>query len=301
MNKARAMLDALMGPGRDVADTDTKGSKEKFKDPSVCKRFLVGHCPFDKEALGGKRIFDACDKMHSELMRAQFDEHPEAETLRGDYEKQLLRDLEYTVRECGKHIASEKQRIKEDLRRKKPPLPTHVNDKLAAMKRESSAKITEAEKLDDDSLKEKESLITEAKGIMKERELLQEEETKIAIERVVPEETCEICGVSFTGKDGDAAHLQFRIHAAYQGIREKRAELLPKIEGRRKKDEDDKDKRKEDRDGRSGKERDRDRARDRDRDRDREKNRSRSHGGRGKQKGSDRRNRSRSRDQRRRR
>jgi len=230
MNKARAMLDALMGPGRDAVIKDKAVSKEKFKDRSVCKSFLVGCCPLDKELLGGRRKFQPCDRLHSELMRDQFAAHPEVERLRPEYERLRLQDLEYCVRECENHIASERQRIREDLRRRKPALPGGVNDKLALMKRESSAMIQRAEDLDDDKLAEKQTLITRAAEMMKEREDYQQEETKKAIEALAPEEVCETCGVSYIGKDGDAAHHTFRIHDAYVLIRQQISELRPKLD-----------------------------------------------------------------------
>lgn len=234
MNKARAMLDALMGPGRDEAVKDDGKNKEKFKDESVCKNFLVGMCPFDKDMLGGKRKFPVCEKIKSQMMRDQFEKHPEAATLRLEYEEKLLQDLEHCVRECESHVAKERTRIREDLRRKKPALPGFVNDKLAIMKRESSAMIQRAEALDDNELKEKEVLITKAAALMKEREEYQNAETQKAIDAVVPEEVCEICGVSYIGKDGDAAHLGFRVHDAYVRIRAKIAELRPKFAAKEK-------------------------------------------------------------------
>mmetsp|Transcript_12515 Transcript_12515/g.18125 ORF Transcript_12515/g.18125 Transcript_12515/m.18125 type:complete len:140 (+) Transcript_12515:185-604(+) len=85
MNKARAMLDALMGPDRDSMDKSNKKT-EKFKDASVCKAFLVGRCPFDGTMLGGKRKFPVCDLLHSETMKAQLEAHPEAESLKLEYE-----------------------------------------------------------------------------------------------------------------------------------------------------------------------------------------------------------------------
>jgi len=283
MNKTRAMLDALMGPGRDVLVKDKGASKEKFKDQSVCKNFLIGMCPHDKDMLGGKRKFAPCDKLHSELMKDQYNAHPDFDRYQHEYEKLSLQELEFCTRECETHIANERQRIREDLRRKKPALPGYVNDKLAIMKRESSAMIQRAETLDDDQLREKEALITKANEIMKDREDFQEAETKKAIEAIVPEEVCEICGVSFMGKDGDAAHQAFRIHDAYRKIRAKIKELRPRIEEReqkkiQEKEREAKKKRKEEweeaakNEGKEGRNGDNNGAggRDRDRDKDRE-------------------------------
>mmetsp|Transcript_44563 Transcript_44563/g.129585 ORF Transcript_44563/g.129585 Transcript_44563/m.129585 type:complete len:378 (+) Transcript_44563:117-1250(+) len=250
MNKARAMLDALMGPGRDTIEKDKTSAKEKFKDKSVCKGYLIGLCPLDASLLGGRRSFSVCSRIHSEPMRDLFKAHKDVEALTLEYEQQSLQDLEFVVRECEGHIAQEKQRIRTDVRRKKPPLPPAVNDRLSAMKRESSAMVQKAEQMDDDQIREKEALITKANELMKERDELLEIETKKAMEALDPEEVCDICGTSYVGKDGDAAHLKFRIHDAYKQIRARIAELKPRVEElerkhREQKEEEFKRKRKE--------------------------------------------------------
>lgn len=250
MNKARAMLDALMGPGRDQIEKDKNSAKEKFKDKTVCKGFLIGMCPRDASMLGAKRSFAVCEKIHSEIMRDQLKNHPDCENLTRDYEALSLQDLEFVIRECEGHIATERQRIRTDVRRKKPPLPPAVNDRLSAMKRESSAMIQKAEQMDDDQIREKEALITKANELLKEREEMLESETKKAAESLEPEEVCDICGTAYIGSDGDAAHLKFRIHEAYKMIRDRVAELKPRVEEwdkkrREKKDEELKKKRKE--------------------------------------------------------
>jgi len=224
MDKARAMLDALMGPGRD--ETNTKGPKtEKFKDGSVCKSFLLGWCPLDPLVLGGKRRMAPCSKIHSALMKEQFEAHPDVDKLRLEYQVVALRDLEYIVRECDSHIASERNRIRQDTGRKKPPLPAVINDTLSIMKKQSAAMIARAESLDDDQLREKEVLVKKAAEINQDREELLELETKKAIEALKPEEVCEICGTSYMGEDGRAMHNKFKIHEGHEKVRRKLAEL----------------------------------------------------------------------------
>lgn len=305
MHKARAMLDALMGPGRDQVEKDKEGLKEKFKDSTVCKSFIVGLCPLDVTLLGGKRKFPVCERIHSELMKEQFEAHPDSETLRREYEVLQLRDLDFAVRECEAFIALEKGRIKEDIRRKKPPLPVAINDRLAQMRRESSALIQRAESLDDDKIREKERLVQQANELLKEREDLLEAETQKAVATLPAEVVCEVCGTSFEGDAADAAHKTFRIHEAYTLVRDKFAELKPRVEEseklRRKKAENGSDKRAKSKSPAREKDKDRNRDRDKEKDRDRgrdQRRRSRSHRrDRGRRRS---RSRSRSRDRRRR-
>merc|ERR1712187_114181 len=172
-------------------------------------------CPLDHSLLGGKRNFGSCEKIHSEIMRDQLKAHADSADLIRDYEQLSLQDLEYVVRECEGHIATERQRIRTDVRRKKPPLPPAVNDRLSAMKRESSAMIQKAEGMDDDQIREKEALVTKANEMLKDREDMLEAETKKAAEALEPEEVCEVCGTAYVGKEADEAHLKFRIHQVY--------------------------------------------------------------------------------------
>jgi len=277
------MLDALMGPDRDSLDKGT-AKNEKFKDASVCKPYLVGRCPLDVSLLGGRRKYAVCSLLHSETMKAQMEAHPEAETFKLEYEALALKELQEVVRECEVHINNEKARIREDERwvRKKPPLPAAVNDKLGAMKRESSNMIQRAETLDDDQLREKDELIRKANEIIKDREALLEVETKKAMDAIAPEEVCETCGTAYTGKDGDAAHKQFRIHEAFVKIRDWITELKPRAEEyekkkQEKKEEEMRKKRKEDWDKAQENEANGKEKRDRDRG-DRRDGKSRSHG-----------------------
>jgi len=305
MNKTRAMLDALMGPGRNQLVKDEANAKEKFKDATVCKNYLVGLCPLDASMLGGKRKFVVCEKIHSDMMKEQLNKHPDAEKLKREYEKMLVRDLDFVIRECEAHIALERNRIREDVRRKKPPLPIQVNDRLAQMKRESSALIQRAEALDDDKLKEKEALTTQANEVLKEREEILEEETKKAIAALPPQDICEVCGTSYEGDAQNAAHKKFRIHEAYTIVRARMAELQPKVEEWEKAEKeksgnpDEKDEKKKD-EKKRGKENGRteEKSRGRDKERSRRKE-SKSRSRRGSRKRSDRRrHRSRSRSRR---
>jgi len=222
------MLDALMGPGRDEAFRGA--SKDKFKDKSVCKAFLVGFCPFDKAILGGKRSLQVCGKIHSELMREQFENHPDRDTYRKDCEMACLRDCEFVVQACDAHFNEERARIRDDIRRKKPPLPADVNTRLAHMWRESCALIEKAEWLDDDSFKEKEALLLKSQELKKDIEEITKVETQKAIDSCPREEVCEVCATAYTGDEDRKAHFTYKVHENHVKVREKVEELRKKKE-----------------------------------------------------------------------
>lgn len=282
-------MDALMGPGRDEA---TKGAnKEKFKDRSVCKGYLIGFCPFDKGILGGKRSLEVCGKIHSELMREQFESHKEKEAYRKECEMVSLRDCEFVVHACDAHFNTERARIRDDIRRRKPPLPADVNTRLAHMRRESSSLIEKAESLDDDGFKEKEALLLKAQELKQDIEEITKVETQKAIDSYPREEVCEVCATAYVGEEERKLHLTYKVHENYAKVRERVAELKKKKEEydkvqeeerkKKRKEEWDKEQEKEkgtakgknrDRDRSVEKDKDRGRGRDRDRERDRERN-----------------------------
>jgi len=242
---------------------------------------LLGLCPFDASMLGGKRRFKVCERIHSAAMRSLLENHPDKEKLTQEYEEISLRDLEDAVRECESHIGKEKQRIQTETRLRKPQLPLSVHDRLSMLKRQATNMMKQAEELDDDRIREKEAMINKVNEIMKDRETLTEAEQKKAIESIVAEISCEICGTCYAGEDENETHLRFRIHDAYKQVRDRLAELRPRHQQREKdrrdkKDDDSRRRRKEDWDKDKDKDRDKDgrrkdRTKEKDKDRDKEK------------------------------
>merc|ERR1712050_539175 len=108
------MLDALMGPGRDQTKDP---NAQDWKDRSICRGYLVGFCPLDKSALGGKRTMDVCPKIHSDIIRTKFEassDGAEDSDFRIRCEEISLRDLEYVISECEGHTRRELERIKRE-------------------------------------------------------------------------------------------------------------------------------------------------------------------------------------------
>lgn len=301
MNKARAMLDALMGPQRDEKQDKGK-SKEKFKEKEVCKCYLIGLCPFDAGYLGGKRNFTVCSKIHSEMMREQFKAHGDFRKLNAIYEEEALHDFQYAVRECDGRVASEKKRIAEDWGNRRKPLAPEVMQQVNFMRKAHRVRMEEAEALDDDHYQDKIRLMKEADELAKEANAYEEKELQKAKDAAIPEEVCETCGTSYHGTAGNAAHKAFKIHGAYQEIRDKMAQLEESVkkardEGRKAaaegRDAGDGNREEESgaREGRRGEPKDagNDGRRDRDRSKDRKRggrdSRSRGRGDKGRDRG----------------
>merc|ERR1719215_2495907 len=216
--------------------------------------------------LGGKRKFQTCSKLHSETMKSQFEAYAEVDEYRRDYEVRLLAELELIVRDCDGKVNDEKARIRDDWGLKRPPLPPSVIDKLSQMKRGSATLVRQAEALDDDKFQEKQQLTARANEMQLDCQQLEEAETKKALAAAGTEDVCEVCGTTFKGKAGETAHLQFKIHGAFEQIREKLVELRAKAKEappkKKREDREEDTKAKGDHDKANGREKDRGRGGD---------------------------------------
>lgn len=124
------MLDALMGPGRDLATGDRPN--DEFKDKGCCKHYLVGCCP---NAMLGKKmeairqspatfcicpgvVFErasilnpeGCTKLHSQGLRTQLAEHPDHAKYRSQYEEDLRKFLNEVIMEADGKAGHEKRK-----------------------------------------------------------------------------------------------------------------------------------------------------------------------------------------------
>merc|ERR1712066_403716 len=129
-NKAKAALDALMGPSRDVS---AKDRNEDWKDRTVCKRFLLGMCPYDKTMLGGRGSFEPCPKIHNEILRGAFLAHADGKPdskFRRDCEDRVLKDLEELLTEKDQYAKTQMERKKTEVA-KHMKLPDEVNSKVS--------------------------------------------------------------------------------------------------------------------------------------------------------------------------
>eukprot|EP00435_Cladocopium_sp_Y103_P011868 s4028_g3.t1 len=248
MNKARAMLDALMGPQRDQKKDE---NAEDWKDKSICKGFLVGFCPFDKSVVGGKRSMDPCDKIHSEVIREKFDAHKDGQDgseLRNKYEEYSIRDLEFAIQEAEAYGRREVERLRKEPRSK--ALTADVNQKISQMKRESLQLEKKANALDDCDARKKEELMKQSREVEDEAKKYEKEEEEKVKANFRPL-ACEVCGTAYvSNEEGEyEAHLKYKVHEAYTEIHARLKELKDKKAERdriaKEKKEEERKKRKE--------------------------------------------------------
>lgn len=123
------MLDALMGPGRDVQEKDR--TNDDFTKDDCCKHYLVGFCP---NGMLGKKLdaikkdpslcgfcpgsfykttiisLDGCPLLHNKGLRTQMDQHPEAAKYKKRYEQDLQRFIGRIIKEADSKSSDEKRK-----------------------------------------------------------------------------------------------------------------------------------------------------------------------------------------------
>ncbi|CAK9065152.1 unnamed protein product [Durusdinium trenchii] len=233
MDQARAMLDALMGPQRDVAKKSKKDPAEDWRDDSVCKSFLAGFCPFDQDVLGGTRNIKACPKIHSTVIRECFDKHLEGaqdSNLRYSFEAQALKDCEDVLLRAEEHSAKEVERLRSELRSTKPKLPPEILAKLEELRAEAADIERRAALLMKDAKQGggyKNLSLTwsrAAKEKLEEAEELERAEQKRIADSIEPK-SCDICGTVFLDDAKFQAHFHFDVHEGYKQVRDRHAQL----------------------------------------------------------------------------
>lgn len=221
---ARALLDSLMGPSRDVA-TDESEVAEGFLDRKVCKRYLVGLCPNDWFK-STKREMETCGKIHSDLLAEEMRRHPKAEKYIAQYEEELMNYLDNIAQDTDRWVARERGNLRP---------PSKELQLSAGWQKSFSEKSDQYKELMDQVKKLEESgemgrcqeVMETAQDIQKE---LEDIRGKFTVE-TGGEAVCEACGVRYPLGDtpnevgNRVSHFSGKMHEAYTTIREKIKEL----------------------------------------------------------------------------
>lgn len=148
MDETRALLDALMGPNRNLKAAAGSGGTD-FADKTICKNFLVGFCPHDWFTLA-KRQLKPCAKVHSEMMRTLFEGHADSAKYRIEYEEEFLSYLERIASECDQYIARERPKCRPK-GTKAVRLPPEVQTRLEEKEKTYAELIKKAEAMAEES------------------------------------------------------------------------------------------------------------------------------------------------------
>lgn len=221
---AKALLDSLMGPSRDVHKEETDVA-EGFLDRKVCKRYLVGLCPNDWFK-STKREMETCGKIHSDLLAEEMRRHPKAEKYIAEYEEQLLSYLDNITQDTDRWVSRERGNLRP---------PSKELQLSAGWQKSFSEKSDEYKELMDQVKKlEEAGEMGRCQEVMENAQDIQAElddiRTKFTVE-TGGEAVCEACGVRYPLGDtpnevgNRVSHFSGKMHEAYTTIRDKVQEL----------------------------------------------------------------------------
>jgi hypothetical protein len=218
----KALLDQLMGKDRNAPTF--KGITEQWKDPAVCKAYLVGFCPYEI-LINTKISLGTCRATHSDVALAQFEtsNDPQKQSLTRKYELDLLTHLERIVDNVDTRVRKQQDRIRihnsAELR-----FPPEKQKEIDELNLQISVAMKQVEKLAEQGLFEDS---TSLMGKVDELNSRTSDLRKEAEGRYFKHETvCMLCGAVTTynasGEDKDELindHLGGRQHIGMEHVR----------------------------------------------------------------------------------
>uniref|UniRef100_A0A1A8CMV7 LUC7-like 2 n=1 Tax=Nothobranchius kadleci TaxID=1051664 RepID=A0A1A8CMV7_NOTKA len=282
----RAMLDQLMGTGR---DGDTMRQRIKFTDDRVCKSHLLDSCPHD--ILSGTRMdLGECAKVHDLALRADFEiASKEREYF---FELDAAEHLQSFIADCDRRTELAKKRLAET----QDEISAEVDakaERVHELNEEIGKLLANAEQLGGEgNVDEAQQLlekVEKTRALKKEAEDVYRNSMPASSFQQQKLRVCEVCSAYLGLHDNDrrlADHFGGKLHLGFIEIREKleklRKAVVEKQERmrlRRREERDREDERERQWEMERERERERQREWDRERERERDRRRSRSRSG----------------------
>ncbi|XP_037553784.1 LUC7 domain-containing protein [Nematolebias whitei] len=280
----RAMLDQLMGTGR---DGDTMRQRIKFSDDRVCKSHLLDSCPHD--ILSGTRMdLGECAKVHDLALRADYEiASKEREYF---FELDAAEHLQSFIADCDRRTELAKKRLVETQDEISAEVAAKA-ERVHELNEEIGKLLAKAEQLGG------EGNVDEAQQLLEkvEKTRILKKEAEDVYRSSMPASSfqqqklrvCEVCSAYLGLHDNDrrlADHFGGKLHIGFIEIREKldklRKAVTEKQERMRLKRREEREREEErERQWEMERERERERERQREWEREREKRRSRSRSG----------------------
>ncbi|KAK9426003.1 U1 snRNP-associated protein [Seiridium unicorne] len=101
----RKLLEQLMG-----APISSRASQLSLTDPKVCRSYLVGTCPHDLFT-NTKQDLGPCPKVHSEGLKTEYENLPQQQKQRHNFEWDYMRDLQKYIDDCNRRIDAAQRRL----------------------------------------------------------------------------------------------------------------------------------------------------------------------------------------------
>ncbi|KAK8831662.1 hypothetical protein WA577_004977 [Blastocystis sp. JDR] len=234
MDDIRKLLDHLMGPNRD--GERRQGEVDDFRDPRVCKPYLLGFCLHDRLA-SSKYDIGPCNLIHDPELKKKYEADPHRRSY--NYESILYSELQDHVRACDRRISNAVARFKIDGMDNLMKMEEFDDVKdLAADISRMEDQVEELQKMGKDELAEElqEKINTnvemkasiQAMHVKDEKEKLPPEVNPLNATPAQKTRICNVCGGMLSVYDIDqriADHFIGKSHIAFLAIRKKLRQL----------------------------------------------------------------------------
>ncbi|XP_061536532.1 LUC7 domain-containing protein [Phycodurus eques] len=281
----RAMLDQLMGTGR---DGDTMRQRIKFSDDRVCKSHLLDSCPHD--ILSGTRMdLGECVKVHDLALRADFEIASKDQEY--FFELDAAEHLQSFIADCDRRTELAKKRLAETQDEISAEV-TAKAERVHELNEEIGKLLASAEQLGGEgNVDEAQQLLEKVEKtriLKKEAEDIYRNSMPASSFQQQKLRVCEVCSAYLGLHDNDrrlADHFGGKLHLGFIEIREKLEKLRKAVvekqekmrtKRREERERDDERDRQWDVDREREKEREKEREWERERERERRRSRSRS-------------------------
>ncbi|XP_017285913.1 LUC7 domain-containing protein [Kryptolebias marmoratus] len=279
----RAMLDQLMGTGR---DGDTMRQRIKFSDDRVCKSHLLDSCPHD--ILSGTRMdLGECAKVHDLALRADYEiASKEREYF---FELDAAEHLQSFIADCDRRTELAKKRLAETQDEISAEVAAKA-ERVHELNEEIGKLLAKAEQLGGEgNVDEAQQLlekVEKTRVLKKEAEDVYRNSMPASSFQQQKLRVCEVCSAYLGLHDNDrrlADHFGGKLHLGFIEIREKLEKLRKavvekqeRMRMRRREEREREDERERQWEMERERERERERQREWERERERERRRSRS-------------------------
>mmetsp|Transcript_20633 Transcript_20633/g.33276 ORF Transcript_20633/g.33276 Transcript_20633/m.33276 type:complete len:324 (-) Transcript_20633:189-1160(-) len=221
MNKAKAMLDALMGPSRDTSSKEI--TSDDWKDRRVCKSFLVAVCPYDKTMLGGRKGIEICPKIHNPALRNAFEDH--ADGAPDSRFREKCEDEAFDVLSDALTARDKWAREQASIKNAELKIRTGGLDKeVGKMKRQVCEIKEKADAIDDTASVAnaalKSQLLKEYADGLAEYEVFRKDKEDKEKAAAPKANSCKICGTAYLNDDDYNLHVGWTRHTTYLKIQE---------------------------------------------------------------------------------
>ncbi|KAJ4952173.1 hypothetical protein NE237_029005 [Protea cynaroides] len=296
MDAQRALLDELMGSGRNLTDEERKNYREIcWDDKEVCGFYMVRFCPHDL-FVNTRSDLGPCPRIHDQKLKESFEKSPRHDSYVPKFEAELAQFCEKLVLDLDRKVRRGRERLAQEVEVPPPaPISSEKSEQLSVLEEKIKNLLEQVETLGEAGK------VDEAEALMRKVEMLNAEKTAVTQppqnEKVLMHTQekkmalCEVCGSFLVANDAaerTQSHVTGKQHIGYGMVRdfinehkaakekareEERLASEKAAEELRKQKESENDSKGR---GSSLGERDRLHGRDRDRERDRYRERERS-------------------------